>query len=309
MKALVPKFCATLLALARLLVPGPARADDCDGAVALLDDVARLVASQESDGWFSDADAFRDLDEPALESVCHASAEARARALEGLRVALAAAGDPRELYRAAGKLTAEAEAALTLERRRLLLERAVARAPKECPFWLPAKPGFRGLQSDRKRLTLSIETSGNVQLRQTAGEWTFGGGGIGRLLPGYGFDGRYSLLAGIEFGGGAMIRPGTSASQFVINYFPALPIVFRTRSLTWHYDLETGPVGLFQADDTRVSFGWRLGGAFGFGALRRRNVLPWAGLAIAYEHYLPGGGRERAHFIRGGLRVGLPWEP
>jgi hypothetical protein len=172
-----------------------------------------------------------------------------------------------------------------------------------------AEPGFRGLQSDRKRLTLSVETSGNVQLRQTAGEWTIGGGGIGRLLPGYGLDGRYSLFAGVEFGGGAMIRPGTSASQFVINYFPAIPIVLRTRGLTWHYDLETAPVALFQADDTRVSYGFRLGGAFGFGALRRRNVLPWAGLAIAYEHYFPGGGRARAHFIRGGLRVGLPWYP
>jgi hypothetical protein len=305
----VPKLCAPLLVLALLWLPAPARADDCAGAIALLDDVARLVANEESDGWFSDAEAFRELDEPVLESVCRASPEARARALEGLRRSLADAGDPRALYAAAGELTAEAERALTFERRKHLLERALARAGAECPFWVRAAPGFRGLQSDRRRLTLSVETSGNVQLRQTEGEWTIGGGGIGRLLPGYGLDGRYSLLAGVELGGGAMIRPGTSASQFVINYFPALPIVFRTRGLTWHYDLETAPVALFQADDTRVSYGFRLGGAFGFGALRRRNVLPWAGLALAYEHYFPGGGRSRAHFIRGGLRVGLPWDP
>jgi hypothetical protein len=309
MKARVKKLRATPLALALLLAPAGVRANDCTGAVALLDDVARLIANQEADGWFSDTEAFRDLDEPMLESVCHASPEARARALEGLRRSLAAAGDPRELFRAAGALTPEAERALTLERRKLVLGRAIARADADCPFWLRAEPGFRGLQSDRERVTLSVETSGNVQLRQTEGEWTIGGGGIGRLLPGYGLDGRTTLLAGVEFGGGAMIRPGTSASQFVINYFPAVPLVFRTRHLTWHYDIETAPVALFQADDTRVSFGWRLGGAFGFGALRRRNVLPWAGVAVAYEHYFPGGGRERAHFIRGGLRVGLPWDP
>ena len=78
MKARVKKLCASLLALALLLPPAGALANDCAGAVALLDDVARLIANQEADGWFSDTEAFRDLDEPMLESVCHASPEARA---------------------------------------------------------------------------------------------------------------------------------------------------------------------------------------------------------------------------------------
>jgi hypothetical protein len=30
---------------------------------------------------------------------------------------------------------------------------------------------------------------------------------------------------------------------------------------------------------------------------------------VAYEHYFEGGGREPTHFIRGGLRIGLPWDP
>lgn len=301
------RFFCTLAVL--LCVAARARAEPCTDARVLLDDVARLVASEEADGWFSDAEALRDLDEPVLESTCHASPEARAYALEMARHARNQAGDPRELFRAQGELTGAVERALTLERQRLVLERTVARAATECPFWLRPDAPFEGLQTDRHRLTLSVETSGNVQLRQTEGEWTIGGGGIGRLLPGYGLDGRYTLLAGLEFGGGAMIRPNTSASQFVINYFPAIPVVFRTRQLTWHYDLEVAPVGLFQADDTHVSFGFRAGAALGFDTIRRRNTLPWAGLAVAYEHYFRSGDRAPAHFIRGGLRVGLPWDP
>jgi hypothetical protein len=148
-----------------------------------------------------------------------------------------------------------------------------------------------------------------VQLRQTADTWTFGGGGYGRLLPGYGFDGHVSVLAGAEFGGGAMLRPDTSPTELVINYFPAIPVLVRFHDGGWHYDIETAPVGLFQADDSSLSLGARIGGAIGIKALRTRGVLPWAGLAIAYEHYFPSGGRERAHFLRGGLRVGLMWDP
>ena len=74
------------------------------------------------------------------------------------------------------------------------------------------------------------------------------------MLVGYGFDGRYSLLVGGEFGGGAMLRPGTEASQFVINYFPAVPLVLRTHFLTFQYDVEVAPVALFQADNTDPSW-------------------------------------------------------
>ena len=282
---------------------------DCEGAEGLIGDIERIIAGEESEGWFADTEAFGAIDEPLLESVCRATPEARAIALATLRTSRNAAGDPRQLFRAAGELTDEAETALTLDRQVRALERALERVSDECPFWIRPDRSFRGLQSDRRRFTLSLETGGNLQLRETEGQWTFGGGGGGRLLPGYGLDGRYSVLFGVELAGGAMVRPGTSASQFVINYFPAIPLVFRTRQLTWHYDIETAAVSLFQADDTRVSFGGRIGGAFGFSTLRRRNILPWAGVAIAYEHYVRSGGRAPAHFVRGGLRVGLPWDP
>jgi hypothetical protein len=205
-------------------------------------------------------------------------------------------------------LTGEVKAALTAERELEGLSTTLERA-SECPFWVRPAFGFHGLQSDRKRLTISAESGGDAQFRWQRQHLTFGAGGSGRLLVGWGFDGHYSLLAGPEFGGSALLRPNSNASEFVINYFPAMPVVFRSRQLTWHYDLELAPVALFEADNTRLSWGARLGGTFAFTALRRRNVLPWAGLALAYEYYFDGGGRGPIHFFRGGLRIGLPWEP
>jgi len=297
-----------LLALLWVLRPGLAFAQDTEGARSLLSDVARVVAAEEVDDWFSDRKALSSIEEQLLPSVCHASLDARASALAGLRKRHAELGDPKALFTRKGEVTSAVADALSAERQLRALELTLARQG-ECPFWVRPQPGFQGLQSDRKRLTLSFESGGNAQFRYTRGHLTFGAGGAGRLLAGWGFNGRYSLLGCVEFGGSALLRPNSNASEFVINYFPALPLLFRTRHLTWHYDIEAAPVALFEADNTKLSFGARVSGVFAFTGLRRRNVLPWAGLALSYEHYFEGGGRAPIHFFRGGLRLGLPWEP
>lgn len=299
-----PWLAAVLLLLRTTL----AHAEDAEGTRSLLDDVARIVTAEEVDDWFTDKEALRTIEEQLLPSVCHASLEARQGALASLQQAAALNGDPKSLYERSGVVDDRVSAALTAQRRLKGLEQALSRQ-SECPFWIRPEPGFHGLQSDRKRLTLSVESGGNVQFRYTQQHVTFGAGGSGRILAGWGFDGKYTLLFGPEFGGSALLRPNSNASEFVINYFPAVPLVIRSRQLTWHYELELAPVALFEADNTRLSWGARIGGAFAFTALRRRNVLPWAGLAVSYEHYFEGGGREPTHFFRGGLRIGLPWEP
>ncbi len=296
------------LAALVVLRPSLAWAEDAEGAYSLLDDVARVVAAEEVDDWFSNREAMLSIEQHLLPSVCHASPEAREAALAALRLRHAELGDPKALFAQHGRLSPEVTHALSAERWLTAFERTLARQD-ECPFWIRPEPAFQGLQSDRHRFTLSIESGGDVEFRRTQSHWTFGAGGNGRLLAGWGFDGRYSLLAGAQFGGSALLRPNSNASEFVINYFPALPVVFRSRQLTWHYELEVAPVALFEADNTRLSFGGRVGGAFAFTALRRRNVLPWAGLALSYEYYFEGAGRAPIHFLRGGLRIGLPWEP
>jgi hypothetical protein len=297
---------AAVAILIVLLTSSPARADD-PAAHALIDDISRIVGSEQSSGWFIDARALDEIHATVMESACRTPDASRQSALEILRRRVARLGTPRELWERAGReMNEDVERALRAERELRALERALDKIT-ECPFWVEPEPDFRGRQSDADRFTLSIETGGLVQLRQTADTWTFGGGGYGRLLPGYGFDGHVSVLAGAEFGGGAMLRPDTSPTELVINYFPAIPVLVRCHDGGWHYDIETAPVGLFQADDSSLSLGARIGGAIGIKALRTRGVLPWAGLALAYEHYFPSGGR--GVLLRGGLRVGLMWDP
>jgi hypothetical protein len=85
--------------------------------------------------------------------------------------------------------------------------------------------------------------------------------------------------------------------------------VIRHRDIDWHYDFELGPVALFQADNTGLSYGGRVGIAFGVFALRTQGVIPWGGIAGSYEYYLDGPARPEAHFLRGGLRFGIIWDP
>lgn len=307
----MPRFGCLVLGLLVVSWPGLAAAQadtDAEGTRALLSDVARVVAAHEVDDWFADREALRSVEQHLLPSVCRTSRQARTAALATLESRHAALGDPKQLFAQSGRMSAEVDAALTAQRELAALTTTLARQ-NDCPFWVSPRLGFHGLQSDRRRVTISVESGGDVQFRLAKQHVTFGAGGAGRLLIGYGFDGRYSVLFGPAFGGSALLRPNSNASELVINYFPAVPLVFRSRELTWHYDLEVAPVALFEADNTDLSWGARLGGSFAFTALRRRNVLPWAGLAVAYEYYFDGGGRGPIHFFRGGLRIGLPWEP
>ncbi len=279
-------------------------------AESLVADVERIVAAEESGGWFVDADAYREMAPDVLESVCRATPGTRRLALELLQREAAAVGEPHAEWERAGRtLSRPVRRALSAERRRKALGQALSSVEHDCPFWVVPDPAFDGRQTERDRFTLSLETGGMAQVRQTDGSWTLGGGGAVRLLPGYGFGGAWSLLVGAEFGGGAMIRPGVEPTELVINYFPALPVIVRLHHIAWHYDFEAAPVALFQADAGDFSYGARLGFAAGVFALRTQGVLPWAGAGLAYEHYFESGGRPRAEFLRGGLRVGVVWDP
>ncbi|HVJ15163.1 MAG TPA: hypothetical protein VM686_06975 [Polyangiaceae bacterium] len=296
---------------AAFLVVASARAEELSPtAEALLVDVERIVDAEESSGWFLDEQAQESIHGTVLASVCRVPSQTRKQALGELERRHRELGDARQLFENAGRvMTSEVEAALFVERQLTALTFAVERADTDCPFWVEVDPDFQGRHTDLDRFTLSLESGGSAQLRETEGSWTLGGGGLMRILAGYGLSRRVTMLGGIEFGGGAMLKPHTEPTQFVINYFPALPLVFRLRNLAWHYDFESAPVALFQADNG--AFSWGVRGAFGLGvsALRTRGFLPWAGATIAYEYYLPSGGRDAQHFIRGGLRVGFMWDP
>jgi hypothetical protein len=291
------------------LVPRAAIAAQSYAAESLGADIERIVDAQESAGWFVDTDAVLEVRTPLLESVCRTPVSARRETLEQLEAESREAGSARSLYEAEGReVTPVVERARFAERRLIALRTAMTWAERECPFWVEPDPEFAGRQSDRDRFTLSFESGGNAQVRRTEGAFTIGAGGVGRLLVGRGFGGGWSLLAGLEFGGGAMLKPRVEQTEFVVNYFPAVPLKLRIHDVAWHYDFEVAPVALFQADNTTVSYGGRLGFGVGFATLRTRGFIGWAGAVIMGEHYFARSSRPSSQFLRGGVRVGVIWD-
>jgi hypothetical protein len=307
----VKRFVGAVALLLALASPSRARADDppdARGGAGLRADVARIVDAESAGGWFLDATHLEAMKPALLQSVCRATISARGVALLSLENERVAAGDPRALWERAGRKVDDATArALRVEREARALRLAIA-SGLECPFWITPEARFDGRQTDRNRWTLNLETGGLLQVRHAAGAFTYGGGGMVRVLGAWGFGGALTVLAGGEFAGGAMLRAGTATSQFVVNYFPAIPIVFRIHDGSWHYDFEVAAVSLFQADDFQTSFGGRIGGGIGISALRTRFVIPWAGIGAAYEHYVESGGRPATEFFRAGLRLGVVFD-
>jgi len=290
--------------------PLPARpiAGDAKGAHGLRADLERILSPEETGGWFLDRAHYEAMHPAVVQSVCRTSPEARQYLLEELGTELAQVGEPRALFDAAGgKMTSAVEKALHLTRLRTALARAMD--GNDCPFWVKPEKGYEGRQTDRNRFTLNLETGGLAQFRYASGseKVTVGAGPSIRVLAGWGF-GHTSIMGGVELAGGPMLREDDS-SKFVLNYFPAIPIVVRVRDVSWTYSFETGMVSLFQGDNLGLSYGVRAGFGIGLMALRTRYFIPWAGIAAYYEHYFPGSDRPALEFLRGGLRIGIIYDP
>lgn len=280
---------------------------DPRGADGLRADLERIVSSEEGSGWFLDSTHFDAVHPAVFQSVCRTSLGGRRVLLDRLEHELSEKGEPRALYAAAGnKLTSNVEEALHVQRLKASLERAM-RASTECPFWIEPKMGFDGRQTDRNRFTLNAETGGLFQFRFANGKTTVGGGPSIRGLVGYTFQ-HVGFFTGVELAGGPMLREDDS-SKVALSYFPAIPFVVRVRDVNWVYSLETGLLSTFDQENTDPTFGFRAGLGVGLMALRTRFFIPWAGVAAFYEHYFPGAGRSAAELLRGGLRVGIIFDP
>lgn len=286
----------------------PERADEEVrlGGLSLMDDVARLVEQQEMAGWFIDSAAYERTVDALLESVCHASPEHRTQALVTLRNTVQH-GRARELYVRAGRhMTSKASAALSAERRLIVLERAVARAD-ECPFFVEPSRRFRGLQTESYKWALHFEGGGLGQIRRSGGAFTLGGGGAGRLLVGRGFR-QLSLLAGVEGGGSVGLQSTGAGGQLPLSYNVALPFVLRIRGNAWLYDAEVAPLAALD-NSFAVAWGGRFGLGVGIAGPRTRGFLPWAGVFATADQYFPRDGGATAQVLRAGVRVGIRWLP
>src|SRR4051812_13650004 len=79
---------------------------------------------------------------------------------------------------------------------------AAARAGK-CPFWIEEEPRFVGRQNTDRKFLLDFETGGRFYSQWEGKKPGLGGGGAVRMMVGYGFGDKVTVVTGGEFGGAA----------------------------------------------------------------------------------------------------------
>ena len=286
---------------------GHARADESDG---LMFDMRKIVATQEDLGWKIDKYEIEQMMPDALMSVCQAPQRIRLAALRQSQTKRDRLGGPPEKAKAEGRTLSEEPELLHASRVFELLEEATKRAPTECPIILATSDPFPGLQTSAQRWTLHLESGGLFVGQRAGGQTDIGAGGAGRLLLGWGFSQRRSILTGIEFGGNALFqRDDANANvNFPLQFTGALPFILRHHLLTIHHDLEVAPIIFFTEDDLRPNFGARFGVTFGLSTLRIRSIMPWAGAGLALEYAFSNGHRPTVVALKGGARLGFDWD-
>jgi hypothetical protein len=311
-KALSALLASTAAGLS-LLVPTPAAADEpgpSRAAAALILDLEKIVEVQVSIGWKIDRYELEEMMADALLSVCRTTDETRSAALTALDDRLdAIGGPPEEAYRASGGRYKEISQNLFVGRVRALLEEAIRRAPSECPFYIAQEPDFPGVQIDAHRFSISVAGGGLFTAQHWGGSvFEVGAGGAGRLLVGYGFSPRWSMLMGPELGVTAIFDQNEVSTNFPLQFVGAVPVVVRLRSVTWHYDMEAAPLGFYTKAEGEVSFGVRGGFLVGVSTLRIRGIMPWFGVGANVEYIFPTDARGGLTLLKGGARVGFDWD-
>lgn len=291
-----------------LLLPRTAAAEDNRPRRALLFDLRKLVSAQEDTGWKIDRYEIEDSMADALVSVCRAEVPVRQAALALAEKRVVRLDGPLEAAIARGHDPDDLAELITATRVRDLLREAIGRAEADCPAWIAPDPEFRGVQTDADRITLNLEVGGLAIAQRRDGSNEVGAGGSGRLLLGYGIGHRWTVLFGAEFGGAALFKREGDTTQFPLQFTVAAPLVFRHHFLTFHHDLELSPLIFFNEADQRPSYGVRVAGTLGVSTVRIRNIMPWAGLGTAFEHYFANSFRGSIGSIRAGARVGFDWD-
>jgi hypothetical protein len=276
---------------------------------ALIHDLSMIIETQQAAGWKIDRYEYEDMMPDALQSVCATTDATRIAARDRLGRRIDALGGPvEEAYRRLGRRESAIKNLLFTTRIFTLLTEAMRRAPTECPFWITPSPAFRGLQTDAGRFTLSFESGGLFALSYLNQRVMPGAGGSGRLVFGRGFDERWTLLAGPEFGAIALFQQDESSTNFPINFVVALPVVLRHHDISWHYEVELAPIGYFTSTEPRPSYGARIGGLIGISTLKVRRIIPWGGVGVGVEYVFGNQVRPMTMSIKGGIRLGFNWD-
>jgi len=309
------KLSAALASLACLAATGCfTRAPSGGGPLyALHVDLSKIVATRSRAGWEVDAKEVEEGATKALSAVCQTTEVTRADLLAWLDRAIAEAGGPvEEAYVLRGKKKRKVRELLELTRMRMVLARAMERAATDCPFWLEPDERFAGVHGDANRFVLMFESNGSVFfLPAPDGTTTFGGGGSGRLLAGWGLGQYLTLILGAELGGAGTFpadATGMGERNLVPRFFGVIPLIARFHYYTFSFDLELGAGWQLSEADFVPRPGFRAAFAIGATVLRVAGIRPYGTVGLVVERYRTVTGENDLYF--GGIyRVGFNLDP
>jgi hypothetical protein len=304
-----------LVSLVTLLFVRPVHAREPTSATeSLLYDIRKIVEVQRSAGWKIDRYEYEEMMPDALLSVCRTTDEIRDFALDEARGEVVRLGGPLErALEDNGDRLDELKDLLFASRVAHLLEEAVRRAPTECSPWMKPQQDFNALQAGVNRFILSMEGSGPGMIQYasihpdgtTGFRATHGAGG--RLLLGWGFGHHWSLRVGSELNLNMLVRRAGNTADLPIQVQGALPIVVRYTKVRWHYNLEMAPL-LMVNKDPQPRPGGRVGVMIGISRLKKRHIIPWAGVGVTVEMFPGMDGDPMLLNLKAGLRAGIDWD-
>lgn len=286
---------------------------------SLIFDVRKIVEIQASSGWKIDRYEYEKMMPDTLLSVCRTTDETRSLALAELGREITRLGGPlADALQKNGNKIGELKDLLFATRVEHTLAEAVRRAPSECPLWVTPERSFRSVQAGVDRFILTAEGGGlgllQYAARHEAGTtgWTLGGGGGGRLLLGRGFGHAWSVRAGPELSGFALVQRDKTSTSLPLQFMGAVPLIVRYTDISWHYNLEVAPLAMFTESDPTLRYGFRVGVMIGISALQVRSFIPWAGVGGVVEVFPdasdPMHGRPTLVNLKGGVRAGVDWD-
>jgi hypothetical protein len=262
-------------------------------SAALYRDLEREVTAAKTNGWMIDRVEVENALPAALDSVCRVDPLARRSLLAWLDGEIDRLGGPVErAFVARGRDLSAVEALLEITRIRMVLARADAVAPVDCPFWLEVEDPFRGRQISDDRWQLTIGGGGKAIAYRQGGRSDLSFGGAGRLLVGRGFGSRGALFAGAELGASASFPKDDLGQRgaLVIAIDAVVPLVYRHTLTNTYFEVEAGWLGHTTEDDPgAIDHGVHVGASIGVRALRTRFFFPGVAFGVSYERTLVGG--------------------
>ncbi len=284
---------AAVIAAAAVLIGCGARSLPRDPtSAALYRDLERQVTVAATAGWNIDRLEVEGQLSDALGSVCRVDPLARRSLAVWIDEQIAARGGPVErAWRERGRRLGNVKELLVLSRVQMVLARAEAVAPFDCPFWVELEEPFRGRQISDGRWQLTIGGGGKGMIVHEGDRTDFSAGGAGRLLLGRSFGSRSALYGGIELGGTASFPKDDLGNRgnLVLGLDLVAPLVYRHTLTNAYLEGELGWLGRTSEDDLeRLDQGFHAGISIGGRALRTRFFFPGAALGLSWERTVTG---------------------